>query len=149
MTSVEVGDDFMHAVVHYSDSGITGVDLRRGRAGYTGSDPFGGAEYIRSFFSGRGDPPMPEIDIEFSDFRRRVYDRLVEVPYGETITYGELARRVGTAPRAIGQAMARNPVPILYPCHRIVGCDGPGGFGDDVPMKEYMIELERRNASDR
>ena len=149
MASVEVGDDFMHAVVRFSDRGITGVDLRRGRPKTTGEDPFGGVRFIEAFFGGVGDPPLPALDIPFSDFRKRVYARLVEVPYGETITYGELARRVGTAPRAIGQAMAGNPVPIIYPCHRIVGCDGPGGFGKDVPMKEHMIELERRNSGRR
>ena len=148
MPSVEVGDDFMHAVVHFSDRGITGVDLHRGRPRPTGRDPFGGVGFIEAFFGG-DDAPLPKIDISFSDFRERVYSRLVEVPYGETITYGELARRVGSAPRAIGQAMAGNPVPIIYPCHRIVGCNGPGGFGNDVPMKVYMIDLERRNVVKR
>jgi len=149
MASVEVGDDFMHAVVHFSERGITGVDLRRGRPRSPGKDPFGAVRFIEAFFSGDEAPPLPGLDITFSDFRKRVYSHLVEVPYGETITYGELGKRAGSAPRAIGQAMAKNPVPILYPCHRIVGCNGPGGFGNDVPMKEYMIELELRNARKR
>lgn len=144
MKSVEVGDDFMHAVVHFSDRGITGVDLHRGRLRSAGEDPFGGARFIEAFFSGDV-APLPRMDLSLTDFRERVYSHLVRVPYGKTITYGELARRVGSAPRAIGQAMAANPVPIIYPCHRIVGCNGPGGFGNDVPMKEYMIDLERGN----
>jgi len=148
MSSVEVGDDFMHAVVHFSDNGITGVDLHRGRPRSTGGDPFGGVGFIEAFFDG-DHAPRPRMDLSLTDFRERVYSHLVEVPYGETITYGELARRVGSAPRAIGQAMAGNPVPIIYPCHRIVGCNGPGGFGNDVPMKEYMIDLERRNVGKR
>jgi methylated-DNA-[protein]-cysteine S-methyltransferase len=144
MSSVEVGDDFMRAVVHFSDRGVTGVELHRGCPRSPGEDPFGGARCIEAFFSG-GTAPAPTMDLSLTEFQERAYSHLVKVPYGEVITYGELARRVGSAPRAIGRAMASNPVPIIYPCHRIVACNGIGGFGNDVGMKEYMLGLERRN----
>lgn len=78
-------------------------------------------------------------------FFLRVWEELLKVPYGERITYGELARRVGRpqAARAVGQALARNPLPILVPCHRVVGKRGLGGFGPGLPWKKRLLELEQ------
>jgi len=79
-----------------------------------------------------------------SAFRRAVSRALRRVPYGRTVTYGELARRAGRpdAARAVGQAMARNPVPILVPCHRVVAADGLGGFGGGLALKRRLLALE-------
>jgi methylated-DNA-[protein]-cysteine S-methyltransferase len=74
---------------------------------------------------------------------------LREVPYGETITYGELARRVGNpqASRAVGAANGRNPLPIVIPCHRVIGGDGSlTGYGGGLRIKRTLLDLERRHS---
>jgi methylated-DNA-[protein]-cysteine S-methyltransferase len=74
---------------------------------------------------------------------------LQEIPYGETISYGELARRVGNpkASRAAGSANGANPLPIVIPCHRVIAGDGSiGGFGGGLPTKEILLTLEQRTS---
>lgn len=83
-------------------------------------------------------------------FQRRVWQALREIPAGETRSYGALAARLGTSARAIGGANAANPIPILIPCHRVVGTAGAlGGYsgGDGVPTKRFLLALEARAAA--
>ena len=78
-------------------------------------------------------------------FQRRVWEALSEIPYGETSTYGELARRVGrpSASRAVGLANGRNPIAIIVPCHRVIGSDGSlTGYGGGLERKRHLLELE-------
>jgi methylated-DNA-[protein]-cysteine S-methyltransferase len=79
-------------------------------------------------------------------FRRQVLETLRATRPGETFTYGQLARMAGSpgAARAVGQAMARNPLPIVIPCHRVVAADGPGGFSlfGSLASKEHLLALE-------
>jgi methylated-DNA-[protein]-cysteine S-methyltransferase len=82
-------------------------------------------------------------------FQRQVLKACAKIPYGRTVTYGELARRVGRAgaARAVGAAMARNPVPIVIPCHRVIAANGSlGGFSAEqgVALKRRLLELEAR-----
>jgi methylated-DNA-[protein]-cysteine S-methyltransferase len=74
----------------------------------------------------------------------RIYRAVRAIPCGETVTYGEIARMVGTAPRAVGSAMAKNPTPIVVPCHRVVAKTGLGGFSPDLAIKEALLAMERR-----
>lgn len=74
----------------------------------------------------------------------RIYSAVRAVPCGETATYGEIARRVGTVPRVVGSAMARNPTPIVVPCHRIVAKTGLGGFSPDLEIKKDLLAMERQ-----
>lgn len=76
--------------------------------------------------------------------RRRVLDVLhATVPHGATTTYGELARRAGIpSPRGIGTIMGSNPLPVVVPCHRVLGADGLGGFGGGRAVKEWLLALE-------
>ncbi len=67
-----------------------------------------------------------------------------KVPYGEVTTYGEIAAEVGTSPRAVGQAMARNPTPLVIPCHRIVSKKGIGGFTPPLEIKRELLAMEER-----
>lgn len=82
-------------------------------------------------------------------FQRAVWDKLLEIPYGETRSYEDLARAVGKPPgacRAVGQANGRNRIVILIPCHRVVNKDGSlGGYGGGLWRKKFLLELERRN----
>jgi len=79
-------------------------------------------------------------------FQRRVWSALCDIPYGETISYGELARRIGqpTASRAVGLANGRNPISIVVPCHRVIGSSGKLiGYGGGLDRKQTLLELER------
>lgn len=78
-------------------------------------------------------------------FQRQVWRALTEIPYGRTISYGELARRIGnpSASRAVGLANGANPLPIIVPCHRVIGADGSlTGFGGGLPIKRRLLALE-------
>jgi methylated-DNA-[protein]-cysteine S-methyltransferase len=80
-------------------------------------------------------------------FQLGVWKRLCEIPYGETITYGELAARIGNpkASRAVGLANGSNPIPIIIPCHRVIGSSGKlVGYGGGLPRKEKLLSLERK-----
>ncbi|CAN7251279.1 methylated-DNA--[protein]-cysteine S-methyltransferase [Pseudoxanthomonas sp. LjRoot168] len=80
-----------------------------------------------------------------TDFQRTVWMALAGIGYGETISYAQLAQRVGkpTAMRAVGAANGRNPLPIVLPCHRVIGADGAlTGFGGGLPTKQFLLELE-------
>lgn len=80
---------------------------------------------------------------EGSDFQQSVWRALLEIPYGETISYGELARRTGSVPRAVGAANGANPLPVIVPCHRVIGADGSlTGFGGGLGIKRALLELE-------
>ena len=84
-----------------------------------------------------------------TSFQRRVWRELQKVPYGKTISYGEIARRIGqpTASRAVGAANGANPIPIIIPCHRAIGADGSlTGFGGGLPAKRALLALESRQA---
>ncbi len=83
-----------------------------------------------------------------TEFQRRVWDAISAIPLGESLTYGELARKVRSAPRAVGQACGANPIAIVVPCHRVVGREGAlGGFmnaaqGDPLAVKRWLLEHE-------
>ena len=79
-------------------------------------------------------------------FQQRVWAALLDIPYGQTISYGELAARIGqkSASRAVGLANGSNPLPIVIPCHRVIGANGKlTGYGGGLPMKERLLALER------
>jgi methylated-DNA-[protein]-cysteine S-methyltransferase len=105
------------------------------------------ARQLREYFAGkRTDFDLP-LAPEGTGFQLSVWRRLQEIPYGETISYGELARRVGNpkASRAVGAANGQNPIPIVIPCHRVIGANGKlTGFGGGLPTKEALLALEAR-----
>lgn len=94
--------------------------------------------------------PVPADDLAWERvpaFSARVLRLLLEIPLGETLTYGQVAARLGSprAARAVGQACAANPWPLLVPCHRVVGARGLGGYGGGLALKEALLGWERRN----
>jgi methylated-DNA-[protein]-cysteine S-methyltransferase len=88
--------------------------------------------------------------MEGTEFQLRVWNELRAIPYGETISYMRLARRIGNpkAVRAVGLANGSNPIPIIVPCHRVIGSDGSlTGFGGGLPTKKLLLELESKQLS--
>ena len=108
-----------------------------------------GKRQLMEYFDGtRRDFELP-LAPDGTAFQRRVWEELCRVPYGETISYGELARRIRkpTASRAVGAANGRNPLAIVVPCHRVIGADGTlTGYGGGLPTKQALLALERRVA---
>jgi methylated-DNA-[protein]-cysteine S-methyltransferase len=108
---------------------------------------------LESYFAGG----LTDFDLPLSvrggsDFERAVWAELARIPYGETRTYGAVAAAVGDpdAARAVGVACNRNPLPLIVPCHRVVGAGGKlVGFGGGLPRKRYLLELEARVTMER
>jgi methylated-DNA-[protein]-cysteine S-methyltransferase len=104
------------------------------------------ARQVEDFFAGkRRDFDLP-LAPKGSDFQKRVWTELVGIPFGETMSYGELARRIGRpgAARAVGRANATNPIALIVPCHRVIGADGtPTGYAGGIDLKEKLLAWER------
>lgn len=100
---------------------------------------------LDEYFSGsRKDFELP-LAPQGTPFQTGVWHMLATIPYGQTISYAQLAQRVGkpTAMRAVGAANGRNPLPIVLPCHRVIGADGSlTGFGGGLPIKQFLLQLE-------
>ncbi|HSW38162.1 MAG TPA: methylated-DNA--[protein]-cysteine S-methyltransferase [Acidobacteriota bacterium] len=105
------------------------------------------ARQIASYFQGTLQRFTLNIAPRGTAFQRHVWAVLPDIPYGMTISYGEVARRIGKpkAARAAGQAVGRNPLPIVLPCHRVIGSDGSmTGFSGGLCLKEFLLKLEAR-----
>jgi methylated-DNA-[protein]-cysteine S-methyltransferase len=116
------------------------VDLLDAPAtGRAGSNPV--SEWLDAYFAGK-ECPLPPLASPRSAFQSRLRSALLTIPCGETRSYGELADRLHTAPRALGQALGANPLPLLIPCHRIVGANGLGGFSGGLDWKRRLLAFE-------
>jgi methylated-DNA-[protein]-cysteine S-methyltransferase len=104
---------------------------------------------LDSYFNGVLRKFTVKLRPEGTEFRKKVWEALTAVPYGETVSYGRLAAMIGkpSASRAVGGANHRNPIVIMIPCHRVIGSDGSlTGYGGGLWRKEFLLELERRNS---
>ena len=122
-----------HASGHASDAVPDGIVAEAGRQ-------------IDEYFAGQRTQFTLPLAPAGTSFQRAVWDALTRIAYGETVSYGQLARRIGraSAVRAVGAANGRNPIPIVIPCHRVVGSDGRMvGFGGGIEVKQYLLRLER------
>lgn len=105
------------------------------------------AKQLDEYFAGdriEFDLPLKPVG---TPFQEQVWDTLTQIPYGETWSYGELARRIGKpkASRAVGAANGLNPIPVIIPCHRVIGSNGKlTGFGGGLETKEFLLGLEAR-----
>ena len=135
------------------DGGLRGISFRDGRRpvepdeGWRPSrEPFREViEQLDEYFAGRRRRFDLALAPEGTTFQLEVWSALTSIPFGATVSYGELARRLGrpAASRAVGAANGRNPVPIVIPCHRVVGQDGSlTGFGGGLSIKRRLLEFE-------
>jgi methylated-DNA-[protein]-cysteine S-methyltransferase len=146
--------------VEVTDRGVCGVVLRPGGIAAPAlahaRPPLTSAQHrhledglgaLRDYFLGRP-PRLPRFDLRGSPFSRRVWRALLEIPWGDTCTYGEIAAAVDAprAARAVGGASARNPVVILVPCHRVVAADGLGGYSGGLDVKRWLLAHEAGHA---
>jgi len=133
----------------FSGKNLAGItfekpDCRRGEA------PESFKKELRNYFEGKGEGfNQGIIFLEGTDFEKKVWLALKEIPYGETRTYKWIAEKIGSpkANRAVGQALGRNPIPIVLPCHRIIESDGSiGGYSSGVDIKRRLLEMEYYSA---
>jgi methylated-DNA-[protein]-cysteine S-methyltransferase len=105
------------------------------------------AAQLDAYFAGELTTFDLEMNLSGTEFQRSVWAQLREIPYGETISYGELAGRVGNpnASRAVGLANGRNPIAVIVPCHRVIGADGSlTGYGGGLERKTWLLDHEQR-----
>lgn len=103
------------------------------------------SRWLDDYFAGeQPDPQILPLALSGTDFRCRVWQALLDIPYGEVITYGELADRIGCgSARAVGGAVGHNPISIIIPCHRVLGADGSlTGYAGGVDCKRWLLEYE-------
>lgn len=102
-------------------------------------------QWLDDYFAGKRPCNVPRLNPLGTDFQRRVWQRLFTIFYGQTKTYGEIAKMVGCkSARAVGQAIGRNPIALIIPCHRVVGANGTlGGYAYGVDRKKQLLELEK------
>jgi methylated-DNA-[protein]-cysteine S-methyltransferase len=105
------------------------------------------ARQLRAYFEGEAREFRLPLDMAGTDFQKRVWRALLGIPYGETRSYGEMAAALGAAQsvRAVGAANGANPMPIVVPCHRVIGAGGKlVGYGGGLALKRRLLDLERR-----
>jgi len=105
---------------------------------------------LREYFAGERVTFEVPLVMAGSEFERQVWSALRGIPYGETVSYGEIAKRVGqpSAARAVGLANGRNPISVIVPCHRVIGANGSlTGYGGGLRRKRLLLELEQGQTS--
>ena len=107
------------------------------------------ARQLEEYFAGHRKSFDCSLDLQGTDFQKKVWRALMKVPYGKTASYGKIARAVGRpgAARAVGGANHNNPVAVIVPCHRIIGADGSlTGYGAGIERKAWLLEHEKKSA---
>ncbi len=105
--------------------------------------------WLDIYFSGQQPDFLSPIKQYGTDFQLRIWQALLGIPYGETLSYGELAHCIGCrSAQAVGQAVSRNPISIIVPCHRVIGSDGSlVGYEWGLAKKQYLLQLEKQHNS--
>jgi O-6-methylguanine DNA methyltransferase len=137
-----------------SEAGIRAIELRPGDelpGRECGSNPFlqQAIAQLRAYFAGELRDFDLTLDMHGTGFQKRVWEELLNIPYGETRSYSFVATHIGApkAVRAVGAANGRNPIPIVVPCHRVIGAGGSlVGYGGGLPLKSFLLDLEARHS---
>ncbi|MHB2017891.1 MAG: methylated-DNA--[protein]-cysteine S-methyltransferase [Candidatus Xenobia bacterium] len=115
-------------------------------AGPAGPPPHALQQQIDEYFASRREAFDLPLAPEGTPFQQRVWRALCEIPYGTTLSYGELAARLGSSSRAVGRANATNPIALIVPCHRVIGRDGSlTGYAFGIELKRRLLDLEAAN----
>ena len=138
-------------VLSFDDTSLTGLRFASPAAGSNGgsiadNSPLTACiRWLDLYFSGRQPDFTPPINLRGTAFQQRVWHELLTIPYGQTVTYGEIARRIGCrSAQAVGGAVGRNPIALIVPCHRVIGSDGTlTGYAGGLERKERLLLLER------
>lgn len=103
-------------------------------------------EAVNAALAGKRPPDGFKADVNHTPFQMKAWKTIRKIPFGETRTYGEVAAMAGCpkGARAIGQAMHINPLPLIFPCHRVVAANGLGGFGGGLELKRYLLNRENK-----
>ena len=106
--------------------------------------------WLDIYFSGKQPQHKLAIHMQGTEFQQKVWNVMLKIPYGETLTYGEVSNAIGSAPRAVGQACKRNHIPVLIPCHRIVGSQNIGGYEGSISAhrvnrKQWLLDHENNS----
>lgn len=103
--------------------------------------------WLDAYFAGKTPEALPKLAPRGTAFQQQVWQALLQIPRGETMTYGALAKTLGSHARAVGGAVGRNPISILIPCHRVIGADGTlTGYAGGTERKKRLLELEKSRA---
>lgn len=131
--------------------GLTAILFGDQRQGLPESDPVldQAESELREYFAGERKVFTVPVRLSGTEFQRKVWEALQEIPYGKTTTYGEIAKRVGSprACRAVGMANHCNTIPIIIPCHRVIGASGGlTGYAGGLRVKSFLLEWEKKHA---
>ena len=101
--------------------------------------------WLDGYFCGKAPNFIPNLNPQGTPFQQIVWQELLKIPYGETTTYGAIAKRIGCrSAQAVGQAIHRNPIAIIIPCHRVIGADGSlTGYASGLATKEQLLKIEK------
>jgi O-6-methylguanine DNA methyltransferase len=99
---------------------------------------------VRRYLDGKLTRFTIKLDIQGTEFQKKALGKVARIPYGKTVSYGDIARALGSdgAARAVGSANARNNLPLVIPCHRVVASNGLGGYGGGLAMKTRLLKME-------
>ena len=125
---------------------IIGLDFIDGQVAEAGASILPGEpkKWLAAYFEGKN-PSLAGLPLapQGSAFCRMVWGIIAQIPYGATMTYGDIARRIGSSPRAVGQATGRNPIALLIPCHRVMGAGNKlTGYGPGIWRKQWLLAHE-------
>ena len=136
-----------------TEKGLASVHFGKSVPSGIAADESGKSEVVKQlseYFEGKRSTFELSLDVRGTAFQRSVWKQLLQIPYGETRSYGEIARAVGkpAAARAVGMANHYNPVAIVIPCHRVVGRNGSlTGYAGGLHLKEQLLSIERRSTT--
>ncbi|HCZ05925.1 MAG: methylated-DNA-[protein]-cysteine S-methyltransferase [Thermotogota bacterium] len=133
--------------LYVTDGYLVKVELTKEKAELISLPPF--TDQFIEYFEGRRKIFDLPYKANFTPFQKKVYGVVSEIPYGVVLTYGEVGVRIDPTrgpklSRAVGQALKRNPLPVIIPCHRVVGRNSLGGFSPSLDWKEFLIFLEKK-----
>ncbi len=142
LCSLALGEEAELKLLSYLEDRFPGIQVNESETGLKSAK-----DQLNEYFAGKRSSFELPLKLEGTEFQRKVWGELLQIPYGVTISYGDLARKLGKpgGMRAVGAANGQNPIPIIVPCHRVIAADGSlGGYTGGLDIKYKLLELERQ-----